>query len=128
MNEDDIVSRMANILRRLRGLKAPRKVSLNQIALLEETHTEGVTLASGAEAHWQVTVVCGDKPIVIGALDGYPGAVLEIQPNEINWNILGDTAIGDFSVYNAAGTTKSATIIVRVWGLNGLSASIVRTS
>ena len=124
----DIVKKMGDIKRRLQALKAERNVQLNQIAFLEEEWDFNITLAASITATFELTIVCGDHPIVIAAIDGYAADLNEILPRPTEWAISGSTSTATLYARNNAATSKSATITIKAWALNGLSATCERTS
>lgn len=129
---DDVPTRMATILRRLRGLKATRPVYVYQANKLSEEWSFPLTLAKlgdpGYRATYRVTIECGGDPVVDVGYDGFHVGGGGIIPGGFEWDISGNTATCDVSVLNSSlAGPDSITLIVRAWALNGLSASIVRT-
>ncbi len=130
----DLVNRMVNIERRLRGLKAPRKVEIGQLPLFEQDFSFSLTLEKFAGptydqyAEYQATVVCAGSPVVDLACDGFTyGAVLGIYLTGISWSITGNVAVAAFTFLNNGAGTLNIPLVVKVFALNGLSATCVRT-
>lgn len=128
----DIVQKVADIERRLRGLKAVRPVSISQVELLSEEWSYALTLQAlgdpADEAVYKVTIVCGGDPIVDVAMDGFPVSTVAIVPAGVEWDITGDTAIAYIRLLNTVLSVSNMTLTIRAWGLNGLSATCERFS
>lgn len=127
----NLMSQMADINRRLLALKATRPVKISQLQILSEEWSFPLTLdplgGANDEAIYKITIVCADNPIADVGFDGFPASVFRIVPAGIEWDISGNTAIAYMRLLNTAGTSSSMTLIVRAWGLNGLSATCERT-
>lgn len=128
---DDLASRMANILRRLRGLKATRNVDVSQLQILEESWPYSLTLAkkpdAGYYAEFYVTTICAGEPLVDVGVSGFPYGNIKTGPL-ISSTISGYTVTTLVRIFNDDTVNPySFTATITTYALNGLSASIVRT-
>jgi hypothetical protein len=131
MSNNSLVAKMANIERRLRGLKARRNVDITQIQVLSEAWPYSFTLAKRPDPGWYaefiVTTLCAGDPIVDVGVDGLPINNMKITPSVSN-SISGDTITSQVRIFNNDTVNGYAmTPTIRAFALNGLSSSIVRT-
>lgn len=126
----DIIKRLADIERRLLALKADRPINIAQVDMLAEEWSYPLTLQPlgdpGDEAVFRITIVCGGDPIVDVGVDGFPLSIFTIVPGGVEWDISGNTAIAYPRVLNSVFATSSMTLVIRAWGLNGLTATCER--
>lgn len=120
----DVGEILADLERRVRGLKSNRPVRVNQIALLAQAFPVSPTLASGAVAAYEVTVVCAGAPLVDISYDGFAPTGAGVIPSWASWVLSGNTAVATCELTNTGPSTQTRSIIITAWGLNGLSASI----
>lgn len=123
----DVSQRIASIIKRLSGLKAERKVRLNQIAMLEQEWNFNLTLNPGEQARYTVTFYCSSPPIFTASLSGFPIGDDGFRPSTFGNGVSGNSGAMIFRITNASGSPSSHTITIRGWALNGLSATCVRT-
>ena len=128
----DTPTQIADIKRRLRGLKASRPASLTQVKVFEIVQSFAITLqASGSpgdEAVFSLTIVCSDKPMVSSALDDFILFPVKIVPRESVWTITGNTAQRFVVAHNVSASIVNETVTPRGFALNGISGTIVRIS
>lgn len=120
---------IADILRRIRALKATRRTSTSQIYDLQYSQTFSVTIAGGATAIFTTTINCGGPPIADVSIDG----LAQYRQNGIIagnnvWSISGNIATCQSVLinYNSASDTRNVTITA--YAINGISATIARAS
>ena len=127
----NIVERMANIDRRLRGLKAPRNIDISQFDLLAETWPFAFSLVKRPDPGWfaefQITIICGGDPIVDVGVDDMPINNTKISTS-IAPTISGNTLNVLLRVFNLD-TVNGYSLNMKVcaYALNGISATCVRT-
>lgn len=120
----NIVREMADIERRLRGLKAERKVDITQLQMLSEQWTDSLSIASFGYAQYEVQIVCGGDPIADIALSGFPAG--KIVYGSISWQLVGNTAIANVYISNGELTTEGLTLTISAYALNGISVTCER--
>lgn len=128
---NSIAAQVADIKRRLLGLKASRAATLSQVKVFEETYPFNLILqpnpSAGYYAKFHLEVVCTGVPLVSAGLSDYDLFPIVIKPSPINWIASGNTASCDIFATNSTGSIINVNVSVKVWALNGISATCVRT-
>lgn len=129
---DSVQIRMANIARRLRGLKAQRNVDVSQIRFLNDQYPFSFLLVKRPDAGWYadftVVTVCGGDPIVDVGVDGLPYGNVIVTPSISN-SLSGDTLTNVVRIFNDDLVNGvSLNITIGVFALNGISSTCTRTA
>lgn len=128
----DVVDQLADIERRLRGLKAIRPSNLSQVRVFELSTSFNITLqAAGSpadQAVFKVTIECSGTPFYSVALDDFILFPVKIVPRAAPEIVTGNTVERYIVAKNVSAGIVNETVTVRAFALNGLSGSIVRTS
>lgn len=124
----DIVERIAEIKRRLRGLKAIRPSSLSQVNVFEISQSFNITLAGGATANFYLEINCSGTPLVSSSLDDFNLYPVAIVPQSTRWVVVGNKAYNNVRAVNRSAGTVTETVTVRGYSINGLYGTIVRLS
>lgn len=128
----DIAKQIADIDRRLLGLKALRPVEISQVQVFYEEWTYPLVLAPfgdpGDSAGFQIDILCAGNPIADIGMDGFAVGATPVLPRLPEWDIVGNTAIAYLDILNDLATPTPITFIIKAWALNGLSATCERIS
>jgi len=128
----DLVERVADIKRRLRGLKSVRPATFLQVRVFEVAQSFNITLqpvgTPGDQAYFRLTINCSGTPFYSIALDDYILSPVKIVPRNGVETIVGNTAVREISAKNLSASIVNETVTVRGFALNGLSGTIVRLS
>jgi hypothetical protein len=124
---DDLVKRMADIERRLRGLKAERRVDFSQLQLFTQSWDFSLTLPGSGTTDYLVTIECAGDPIADVAADGFPlGVNNTIKYAGYFFSVSGNTMYADIWLVNQKVTSETVPLHISAWALNGISATCVR--
>ena len=124
----DIVDRIADIKRRLRGLKAVRPASLSQVNVFEITQSFNITLTTGWTAKFYLEINCSGTPLVSSSLDDFNLYPVAIVPLSTRWGVVGNKAYTNVRAINRSAGTVTETVTVRGYSINGLYGHITRLS
>ncbi len=127
----DLIDRVADIKRRLRGLKSIRPSNLSQVTVFEVAQSFNITLQAagspGDQAVFLVTLNCSGTPFYSVALDDFILFPVKIVPRNSTETVVGNTVTRYIIAKNLFAGIVNETVTVRGFALNGLSGSIVRT-
>lgn len=127
----DLIDRVADIKRRLRGLKSIRPSNLSQVRVFEVAQSFNITLQAagspGDQAVFLVTLNCSGTPFYSVALDDFILFPVKIVPRNNTETVVGNTVTRYIIAKNLFAGIVNETVTVRGFALNGLSGSIVRT-
>ena len=127
----DLIDRVADIKRRLRGLKSIRPSNLSQVTVFEVAQSFNITLQAagspGDQAVFLVTLNCSGTPFYSVALDDFILFPVKIVPRNNTETVVGNTVTRYIIAKNLFAGIVNETVTVRGFALNGLSGSIVRT-
>ena len=117
---------LADLERRVRAFKSNRPVHIRQINMLAQSFELPLTLDGYGGAEFEVTIECAGPPFVDVGYTGFGANGSGIIPLNTYYGIEDNTAVilCDFS--NTSSTSKTATIVLTAYALNGLLASIRR--
>jgi hypothetical protein len=128
----DLIDRVADIKRRLRGLKSVRPSNLSQVRVFEVAQSFNITLQAagspGDQAVFLVTINCSGTPFYSVALDDFILFPVKIVPRNNTETVVGNTVTRYIIAKNLFAGIVNETVTVRGFALNGLSGSITRTS
>lgn len=122
----NVQQRIADILRRLRGIKANRITRMSQINVFTQSWSQELTLSGLRVATFEVTIVCAGAPIADVSYAGFDSTGLGIIPSLTSWSISGNTAVAQCEFTNTGLLSKTITATLTAWALNGVSASFRR--
>lgn len=129
---NDLAKEMADIERRLLGLKAERPVDVSQIQFLQDQYPFSFSLVKRPDPGWvatfEVVTVCGGDPLVDVGVDGLPTGSVIVVPTIVH-ALAANTVTSTVYVFNdnlVSGVSLNITI--GVYALNGLSSTCIRTS
>lgn len=128
----NLFQRVADIERRLAGLKAFRPANLSQVRVFELAESFNITLQPFGDpddqAYFRVTIVCSGTPFYSVALDDFILSPVKIVPRAGVENVTGNTVQRDILAKNVSAGVVTETVTVRAFALNGLSGQIDRLS
>lgn len=127
MTTDDLAKQLAEIQRRLRGLKATRPANASQIASLIRQYDLSASIPGSGLATWDLEIVASGDPLVIAIASAITTDDIILPVGVGSWSLSGNTATSEITAYNTELVTKTVLVTVNIWALNGLTASIVRT-
>lgn len=128
----DIVKRVADIQRRLRGLKSIRPADLSQVRVFEISESFNITLqpfgSPDDQAVFRLDLTCSGTPFYTLGLDDFILYPVKIVPRPSTEYVTGNDVTRFIIAKNISAGVVNETVTVRAWALNGLSGSIVRDS
>lgn len=128
---DNLISRLADIEKRLLALKALRKVDTSQISVMSEEWEYIFTLQADGDpddyAEFQIEIECAGDPIADIAVDNLPYGNTKISVAS-RPTLSGNTVNYLLRIFNNDTSSVGLNITIRAFALNGLSASIERTA
>lgn len=123
---DDLTSRMANIERQLRALKAERPASVSQVASLVRQYDFSTVISAGGDTSFQLEVTASDPPFVIAIASSISTDMIDMPTGLYPWTLVGNTATATITAFNTEASTKTVDTTINLWSLNGLSATCER--
>lgn len=128
----NLAEQVADIERRLRGLKAPRPANLSQVRVFEIAESFNITLQPFGDpddqAYFRMVIECSGTPFYSIALDDFILSPVKIVPRAALESISGNTVTRDIVAKNISGGVVNETVTVRGFALNGLTGTIERLS
>lgn len=128
----DLVEKVADIQRRLRGLKAIRPASISQVRVYEVSESFNITLQAagspGDQAVFKLELTCSGTPFYSLALDDFILFPVKIVPRASTETVTGNDVTRYIIAKNLYAGIVNETVTVRAFALNGLAGTIVRIS